>query len=87
MREHPSEIAQALSELMERRKMSANALSKASGVANGYIYDLLSGKKGEQIGFHVLRRLAQGLRVKTSYLVYRIEKISSERIHASNRQA
>lgn len=67
--------------------MSANALSRVSGVANGYIYDLLSGKKGEQIGLHVLRRLAQGLRVKTSYLVYRIEKISSERTHATNRQA
>jgi len=85
MREHPSEIAQALSELMERRKMSANALSRASGVANGYIYDLLSGKKGEQIGLHVLRRLAQGLQVKTSYLVHRIEKISSERTHAAKR--
>lgn len=67
--------------------MSANALSKASGVANGYIYDLLSGKKGEQLGLHVLRRLARGLRVKTSYLVHRIEKISVERTRDTNSRA
>jgi transcriptional regulator with XRE-family HTH domain len=71
---------------MDRRKMSANVLSKKSGVANGYIYELLSGKKGEQIGLHILQRLARALGVKTSYLVHRIEKISSEKTYAARKK-
>lgn len=67
---------------MRRRNMNVRALSRASGVASGYIYELLAGKKGEQIGLHILRKLAHGLGVKTSYLIQRIDKISTETTHA-----
>lgn len=68
---------------MEERGLNTNTLSKASGVSSGYISELLSGKKGEQMGIHVLRRLAKGLGVKASGLVRRIELISEEKNSAS----
>jgi transcriptional regulator with XRE-family HTH domain len=85
MRQYPNEIAQAIGEVLEKKSMQITQLAQLSGVSSGYLSEVLSGKKGEQMGIHVLRRLAKGLGMSTTALVRRIELISQEINNAEGR--